>query len=129
MVQWFMPSPPTLLGRAWVGPVGSILAQAIFLTGALITNPLMAPPTTPGFPARHTGPHSSTLPLPRKLTASHVHYSLPISLSALRTTPYQPLTETPTPTRTWQNRPDWNTPSSTTGNVTVHGTPGSLALA
>ncbi|KAH9030194.1 hypothetical protein EDB84DRAFT_1495077 [Lactarius hengduanensis] len=86
MVQWFMPSPPTLLGRAWVGPVGSILAQAIFLTGALITT--------------------------RKLTASHVHYSLPISLSALRTTPYQPLTETPTPTRTWQNRPDWNTPSS-----------------
>ncbi|KAH9041869.1 hypothetical protein EDB83DRAFT_2408722, partial [Lactarius deliciosus] len=83
MVQWFLPSPPTLFGGAWVGPVGSILASAIFLTGALIT--------TPGLPVRHTGPPTSTLPIPGAYRPM-CPLSLPISLSALRTTPYQPLT-------------------------------------
>ncbi|KAH9056384.1 hypothetical protein EDB87DRAFT_1637212, partial [Lactarius vividus] len=42
MVQWACPPPPTLLRRAWGKPLGSILAQAIFLTGALICHHPMA---------------------------------------------------------------------------------------
>ncbi|KAH9046998.1 hypothetical protein EDB83DRAFT_2404329, partial [Lactarius deliciosus] len=63
-----------------VGPVGSILASAIFLTGALLT--------TLGLPVRHTGPHNPNASYPGSLpthvptftpdfTLCTLHHSLP----------------------------------------------------
>ncbi|KAH9071076.1 hypothetical protein EDB83DRAFT_2366361 [Lactarius deliciosus] len=80
MVQWFLPSPPTLFGRAWVEPLGSTLASAIFLTGALFT--------TPGLPVRHTSPPNPNASYPGSLpthastftpdfTLRTPHHSLP----------------------------------------------------